>query len=72
MGKFLMLCDYDCIKQVSEEEVKRKFCMRLFSHQDPKQSILLAASDEFEELVWVNIIRLFIVSSSFFFLFIFC
>ncbi|ORX47315.1 hypothetical protein BCR36DRAFT_295772 [Piromyces finnis] len=57
IGKFLMFCDYDGIKHVSEEEVKKKFCIRLFSHRDPKQSILLAASDELEETLWFYQIR---------------
>jgi len=56
MGKFLMFCDYDCIERVSEEVAKKKYCMRLFSHQDPKQSILLAANSELEEILWVIII----------------
>ncbi|OUM64169.1 hypothetical protein PIROE2DRAFT_60848 [Piromyces sp. E2] len=57
IGKFLMLCDYDCIEQAREEDVKKKFCMKLFSRRDPKQSILLAASDEFEEILWFYQIR---------------
>jgi len=57
MGKFLMFCDYDCIERVSEEVAKKKYCMRLFSHQDPKQSILLAANSEIEEVLWFNQIR---------------
>ncbi|ORX85302.1 hypothetical protein BCR32DRAFT_265707 [Anaeromyces robustus] len=56
-AKFLMFCDYDCIERIPEEEVKKKYCMRLFSLQDPRQSILLAASDEVEEILWFNQIR---------------
>jgi len=61
-GRILMFCDYNCIELIPEEDDKdrkknRLVRIRLFSHQDPKQTILIKSNDEIEALLWFNQIR---------------